>query len=44
LLSPLLLGTGRCLLKDGARRVNLKLVDTAVLPSGVAVLTYQPAR
>jgi hypothetical protein len=44
LVSPVLLGTGRCLLKDGARRVNLKLVDTTVIPPGVAVLTYQPAR
>src|SRR6478672_6403845 len=44
LVSPVLLGRGRCLHKDGARRVNLKLVDTTVIPPGVAVLTYQPTR
>jgi dihydrofolate reductase len=44
LVSPVLLGTGRGLLKDGTRRVNLKLVDTTVIPPGVAVLTYQPTR
>jgi len=44
LVSPVLLGRGRCLHKDGARRVNLKLVDTTVIPPGVTVLTYQPTR
>jgi dihydrofolate reductase len=44
LVSPVLLGRGRYLHKDGARRVNLKLVDTTVIPPGVAVLTYQPTR
>jgi dihydrofolate reductase len=44
LVAPVLLGKGRCLLKDGARRVNLELVDTTVIPPGVAILTYQPAR
>ena len=41
---PVLLGKGRSFLKDGAERVNLDLVDTTVIPSGVAILTYQPVR
>ena len=44
LVHPVLLGTGRGFLKDSAERVNLDLIDTSVLPSGVAVLTYLPAR
>ena len=44
LVQPVLLGKGRSFLEDGAARVNLDLVDTSVIPSGVAVLTYQPAR
>jgi dihydrofolate reductase len=44
LVHPVLLGKGRTFLADGARQVNLRLVDTAVMPSGVAILTYQPAR
>lgn len=44
LLHPVLLGKGRTFLKDGAKRVNLKLVDTSVISEGVAILTYQPAR
>jgi len=39
-----LLGKGRSFLKDGAERVNLDLVDTTVIPGGVAILTYQPVR
>jgi dihydrofolate reductase len=41
---PVLLGKGRSFLEDGADRVNLDLVDTTVIPSGVAILTYQPVR
>jgi dihydrofolate reductase len=43
LVCPVLVGTGRSLLKDGARRVNLDLVNTTVIPPGVAILTYRPA-
>lgn len=43
LVQPVLLGMGRSFLKDGAERVNLDLVDTTVIPSGVAILTYQPS-
>lgn len=44
LVHPVLLGTGRSFLEDGAARVNLDLVDSSVLPSGVAILTYDSAR
>jgi dihydrofolate reductase len=44
LLHPVLLGRGRTLLSDGGKQVNLELVDTTVIHSGVAVLTYQPVR
>lgn len=44
LVHPVLLGKGRTLLEDGAKQVNLELVDTAVIASGVAVLAYQPVR
>jgi dihydrofolate reductase len=44
LVQPVLLGKGRSFFKDGAERVNLDLVDTAVIPSGVSILTYQPVR
>ena len=42
LLQPVLLGKGRTFLKDGAERLNLALVDSTVMPSGVSVLTYTP--
>jgi dihydrofolate reductase len=44
LLHPVLLGKGRNFLNDGAKRVDLDLVDTTVIPPGIAILTYQPAR
>ena len=44
MVHPVLLGKGRSLLEDGAQRVNLDLVDTTVIPPGVAILTYQPLR
>jgi len=44
LVHPVLLGKGRSLFKDGAQRVNLDLVDTTVIPPGLAILTYQPVR
>jgi dihydrofolate reductase len=42
LVAPVLFGKGRRLHDDGARRVNLELVDTTVMPPGVAILTYRP--
>jgi len=44
LVHPVLLGKGRNFLNNGAKRVNLDLVDTTVIPPGIAILTYQPAR
>lgn len=44
LVHPVVLGKGRSLFKDGAERMNLDLVDTTVIPPGVVILTYQPAR
>jgi dihydrofolate reductase len=44
LVHPVLLGKGRSFLKDGAERVNLDLVDTTMIASGVTILTYQPVR
>jgi dihydrofolate reductase len=44
LVHPVLLGKGRNFLTHGAKRVNLDLVDTTVIPPGIAILTYQPAQ
>jgi dihydrofolate reductase len=44
LVHPVLLGRGRTLFEDGATPVNLELIDTTVIGSGVAVLAYQPMR
>jgi dihydrofolate reductase len=43
MVHPVLLGKGRSFFKDGPQRVNLELVDTTVIPPGVAILTYVPA-
>ena len=44
LVHPVLLGKGRSFLDDGAKRVNLDLVDTTVISGRVSILTYQPVR
>jgi len=44
LIHPVLLGKGRSFVKDVGKRVKLDLVDTTVIASGVAILTYQPVR
>jgi dihydrofolate reductase len=41
---PVVVGKGRTLFKDGVERMPLDLVDTTVIPSGVAILTYQSQR
>jgi len=41
LVHPVLLGKGRSLLRNGAERLNLRLLDTTVIPPGVAILRYQ---
>jgi dihydrofolate reductase len=40
---PLVLGSGRRLFPDGAKKANLELVDTTTLPNGVLVLDYEPS-
>jgi len=41
---PVVLGKGRSFFKDGVERMALDLVDTTVIPPGVAILTYQSQR
>ena len=41
LVYPVVLGKGRSLFKDGVERMALELVDSTVVPPGVAILTYQ---
>jgi dihydrofolate reductase len=40
---PLVLGSGKRLFPDG-KRVNLKLIETQALPTGVIYQQYQPAK
>ena len=44
LVHPVLLGTGRTFLDEDAGRLDLDLVDTAVIGGGVAIHTYRPVR
>jgi len=44
LVHPVLRASGRSFLKNGAKRVNLNLIDTTTLSGGVTILTYQPVR
>ena len=44
MVHPTLLGKGRGVFRDGAAPVALELADTTVVPPGVAILTYRPAR
>ena len=41
---PVVLGKGRSFFKDGLERMALDLVDTTVIPPGVAILTYKSQR
>jgi dihydrofolate reductase len=41
---PVILGSGRRLFTDGTEMKKLQLVESQSLPSGVVVLTYQPAK
>jgi dihydrofolate reductase len=41
---PVVLGKGRSFFEDGVERMDLELVDTTVIPPGVAILTYRPER
>ena len=38
---PVVLGKGRSFFEDGVERMDLDLVDTTVIPPGVATITYQ---
>jgi dihydrofolate reductase len=42
LVHPVVAGKGKRLFKDGAGLRRLKLVDSTITPTGVAILTYQP--
>jgi dihydrofolate reductase len=44
LVYPVVLGEGRSLFKDGVERMDLELVDSAVVPPGEALLTYRSQR
>lgn len=41
---PVVLGSGKRLFPDGNEQKTLTLVESKTFPSGVVVLTYQPAR
>jgi dihydrofolate reductase len=41
---PVVLGKGRSFFEDGVERMDLDLLDTTVIPPGVAILTYQSQR
>jgi dihydrofolate reductase len=41
---PVVLGRGNSLFEDGAERMDLELVDSTAIPSGVAILTYRRQR
>jgi dihydrofolate reductase len=41
---PVVLGRGRSFFDDGVERMVLDLVDTTVIPPGVAILTYRARR
>jgi dihydrofolate reductase len=44
LIHPLVLGSGRRLLRDGGAFATLELVDSKTSPKGVVIATYRPAR
>ena len=41
---PVVLGKGRSFFEEGVERMDLELVDTTVIPPGVAILTYRSER
>lgn len=44
MVHPVVVGHGKRMFGEGAAPAALKLVDTQTFPSGVIVLTYEPAR
>jgi len=43
-VNPVVLGSGTALFKEGAERLNLRLLDTKVFRSGIVELRYAPAQ
>src|SRR5204863_7584204 len=41
---PVVLGRGSRFFEDGVERMDLELVDSTAIPSGVVILTYRPKR
>jgi len=41
---PVVLGKGKAFFEDGAARLALNLVNSTVIPPGIAILAYQPPR
>ena len=41
---PVVLGRGSRFFEDGAERMDLELIDSTAIASGVAILTYRPGR
>ncbi len=42
-IEPLVLGTGKRLLRDGLPKMSLELIDSVMSSTGVVMLTYRPA-
>ncbi|HYV01563.1 MAG TPA: hypothetical protein VEM93_04400 [Actinomycetota bacterium] len=43
-ISPLVLGTGKRLFRDGTPRTPLRLVEGKTSPGGILIATYAPDR
>lgn len=43
MVSPIVLGSGKRLFRDGSAKMALRPVDTKTTSTGVVILTYQPA-
>ena len=44
MIHPVIVGKGKRLFKDGSELKRMKLIDSQVTGSGVAILTYQPRK
>jgi dihydrofolate reductase len=44
MVHPVVVGHGKRMFAEGGAPAALQLVDTQTFPSGVIVLTYEPAR
>ena len=43
-INPVVLGGGTALFREGAERLNLRLLDTKTFRSGIVELRYAPAK